>query len=99
MTIKNYFVVENDIVTNFVSWDGNVNTWTPPENATMLVQENTNAMVWRPVIVDLKITDFVLVEVLGAGNIGYTWNGTVLTTNEQKPLIPVQPLTSGTIAA
>jgi hypothetical protein len=99
MNIQNYFVVENNLVTNLVSWDGNVNTWTPPENATMLIQEDTNAMVWQPVIVDRKITDFVLTEILGAGGIGFTWDGTVLNTNEPKPPIPVQPLTTGTITA
>ena len=99
MKIQNYFVVENNLVTNLVSWDGNVNTWTPPENAIMLIQEDTNAMVWQPVIVDKKITDFVLTEILGNGDIGFTWNGTVLSTNEPKPPIPIQPLTTGTITA
>ena len=88
MTIQNYFVVENNVVTNAILWDGDVNTWTPPADATMLVQDTTNAMIWQPVYTDSKITDYVLVEVLGAGNIGFTWDGTVLTTNQPKPVIP-----------
>jgi hypothetical protein len=88
MTIQNYFVVENNVVTNAILWDGDVNTWTPPADATMLVQDTTNAMIWQPVYTDSKITDYVLVEVLGAGNIGFTWDGAVLTTNQPKPAIP-----------
>ena len=47
-------------------------------------------MVWQPVLVNSKVTDWVFGEQLGAGNIGFTWNGSVLTTNEPKPPIPTE---------
>ena len=82
MTIQNYLIVENNIVTNVCVWDGDINTWTPPSDATMLVQATTPAMVWR---LNTDNTDWVLTEVVGAGDIGFTWNGTVVTTNQLKP--------------
>jgi hypothetical protein len=88
MTTQNYLMIENSIVNNIVVWDGNTQTWTPPSDATMLVQATTLAMVWVPVIVDEKITDYVLAERLGEAQIGFTWNGTVCTTNQPKPTIP-----------
>ena len=76
-----------NVVENICYWDGNVNTWQPPANTLMLVQATTPAMVW---VWNNNITppDFVLTEVLGQGQIGFTWNGTVVTTNQPKPVIP-----------
>ena len=88
MTTQNYLMIEINVVTNVVVWDGNTQTWTPPSDATMLVQSTTPAMVWESVIVDGKITDYVLTEQLGEAQIGFTWDGTVCTTNEPKPAIP-----------
>lgn len=99
MTTQNYFVVENNVVTNNVIWDGNVNTWQPPTNATMLVVSTISAMIWQPILTNKIITGWQLVEVVGSGNIGFTWNGTVLTTNLPEPAVPVQPVTSGTVTA
>jgi len=82
MTIQNYLIVENNIVTNVCVWDGDINTWTPPSDATMLVQATTPAMVWR---LNTDNTDWVLTEIIGAGDIGFTWDGTVVTTNQLKP--------------
>jgi hypothetical protein len=87
MTTQNYLMIENNVVTNDIVWDGNTETWTPPNDATMLVQSTTPAIVWEPVVVDNKITDWVLAEHIGEGGIGFTWNGTILTTNEPKPAI------------
>ena len=95
MTTQNYLVVENSVVTNNVLWDGNINTWQPPENATMLVQETTPAIVWQSD--NLTPPDWILVEVMGYGGIGFTWDGVVLTTNQPKPIKP--PPTIGTQAA
>jgi hypothetical protein len=97
MTTQNYLMVQNNVVTNLVLWDGDINTWQPPTDATMLVQADTQALVWEPVTVDGKLTDWILVETLGAGQIGFTWNLTtqVLTTNEPKPKVPVQPIATG----
>ena len=99
MTTQNYLQVESNVVTNIVVWDGDTNTWQPPADATMLVQATTPAMVWQAILTDGKITGWQLVEVIGAGLIGFTWNGTVLTTNEPEPAIPVQPKSTGTTTA
>ena len=88
MTIQVYLQVENDVVNNSVMWDGDTNTWQPPTDATMLVQATTPAMVWTAVLTDGKITDWTLTEELGQGQIGFTWNGTVLTTNQPEPTVP-----------
>jgi len=102
MTTQNYLIVEANIVTNNVVWDGDVNTWMPPVDSIQLVQSTTPAMVWQPVIVDGKITDYVLAEQIGAGSIGFTWDGTNCITNESKPSMLAQtpadgqPTTSGT---
>lgn len=95
MTIQNYLVVQNNVVTNDVVWDGNIETWTPPSNATMLVQETTPALVWQ---LNNTYTDWELVEVIGAGGIGFTWDEVTLKTNELKPEPPTpteQPTTEG----
>jgi len=89
MTNQNYLEVQNDVVINVVVWDGNPDTWTPPEGSIMLVQETTPAIVWSPIRTDGVITDFELAEIMGAGDIGFTWDGTVCTTNQPKPAIPV----------
>jgi len=90
MTTQNYLIIESNVVTNNVIWDGNPDTWQPPAGSIQVVDEITPAMIWNAVLVDSKITDWVLVEQLGAGTIGFTWNGSVLTTNEPKPPIPTE---------
>ena len=92
---QNYLIIEQNIVNNIVVWNGDTTQWTPPADSIALVQATTIAMVWQEVIVDKKIVDYVLVEQLGAGAIGFTWDGTVVITNEPKPAIPVQPTTTG----
>ena len=101
MTTQNYLIVENNVVTNNVVWDGNPDTWMPPADSIQLVQATTQALVWQAVVVDKVVTDYVLVEEMGVGDIGFTWNTTtqILTTNEPKPAIPVQPVTTGTQTA
>lgn len=89
MTTQNYFVVENDVVINSIMWDGNPETWTPPSNAIMLISDTTPALVWRP---DRTGLIFSLVEVMGAGDIGFTWDSSVLTTNQPQP--EPQPIAS-----
>ena len=97
--VQNYLMInENNVVDNICLWDGDVNTWTPPSGYTMEVDATTTAMIWIPVIVDNKNVDYVLEPVLGAGDIGFTWDGTVVTTPDPKPEIVVvtQPTTIGT---
>jgi hypothetical protein len=90
MTTQSYLIIESNVVTNNVVWDGNPNTWQPPINSIQLIDATTSAKIWQPVLVDSKVTDWVLGEQLGAGDIGFTWDGSVLTTNQPKPSIPEQ---------
>jgi hypothetical protein len=98
MTIQTYLIIENNIVNNAVLWDGDVNTWQPPIGSIQLVQATTPAMIWK--LNDLIPPSYVLTEVIGAGDIEFTWDGTVLTTNAPQPVIPVpapdQATTNGT---
>jgi hypothetical protein len=85
MTNQDYLIIENNVVTNSIMWDGDVQNWTPPTNSILVVQSETQAMVW---VADASIKDFKLEQRLGAGRIGYTWDGNILTTNEPKPVLP-----------
>ena len=92
MTVQNYLQIQNNIVSNIIVWDGNLDTWTPPSDATMLIQADIYAWIWISVI-DVetkKITDWVLDKELGCGGVGFTYDLTTqtLTTNEPKPSIP-----------
>lgn len=93
--MQNYLIVESNVVTNNVLWDGNPETWQPPAGSIQLIDEITPARIWQPVYTENKLTDWVLEEQVGVGDIGFTWDGNVLTTNEPKPAIPVQPTTNG----
>ena len=92
--MQNYLMIENNVVINVVLWDGG-SEWTPPLNATMLPQETTPSLIWG---INSDETDYVLIEEIGQGQIGFTWNGLILTTNELKPIyVPPTPIvTTGT---
>jgi hypothetical protein len=99
---QNYLIIEQNIVTNVVVWNGDTTQWTPPQGSIALVQATTPALIWQPVIVNGKVTDYALTQEIGVGTIGFTWNGTECVTNEPKPVIPtisVQPTTTGTATA
>jgi hypothetical protein len=98
MTTQTYLMVNEstNIVDNATEWDGNPNTWQPPSSYLMLVCATTPAMVWQ---LDADKTNYVLTEVIGAGWIGFTWNGSVLTTNEPQPAPVSQPSSTGTQSA
>lgn len=85
--MENYLQINKNtnVVENVCIWDGNSSTWTPPSDALMLVQATMPAMVWQWKSIQ---NDYVLIEQMGQGQIGYTWNGTVCTTNEPKPINP-----------
>ena len=85
---QQYLIIESNVVTNIVVWNGDTTQWTPPSGSIALVQATTPTMVWQAVYTDKKITDWVLVEQLGNAQIGFTWDGTICTTNEPKPPIP-----------
>jgi hypothetical protein len=89
MRMQNYLMIQNNVVTNVCVWDGNTETWAPPADATMLVQATTPALVWV-----YAGNDYELQEILGQGQIGFTWNGTECVTNEPKPA--PQPVVTGT---
>lgn len=97
MITQNYLIIEENVVTNICVWDGDTNTWQPPIGATMLFQESTPAMVWQ---YDSVSKQWVLFEIMGAADIGFTWNGTVCITNQPEPTPMIasinQPTTSGT---
>lgn len=82
-------MVQDNVVTNVIVWDGDTNTWQPPAGAIMLVEATTIAMLWE---VPLGGSSYVLVPQEGQGAIGFTWDGSVLTTNEPKPADPPSPI-------
>ena len=100
--VNNYLMIQNNVVTNICEWDGNTEEWQPPANATMLLQNQTPAMIWQAIYDGVTFVDWVLIEVIGAADIGFSWNGSVATTNEPKPQSPtppadeLQPSTTGT---
>lgn len=85
---QNYLIIEQNIVTNLVVWNGDTTQWTPPQGSITLIASTISAFIWQPVMEGKIIVDYVLTEVIGAGDIGFTWDGTVLTTNQPKPAIP-----------
>jgi hypothetical protein len=94
---QNYLIIESNVVANIVVWNGDTTQWTPPSGSIVLIQSTTPAMIWE---LNSDATDFVLTQSIGAGEIAFTWDGTVLTTNEPKPPKPQpQPTTTGTQTA
>lgn len=100
---ENYCMIDESTNTcvNVLVWDGDVNKWQPPSGYLVLKQASTPAKDW---LLDTALTppDYVLTEMVGGGQIGFTWDGTYLTTNEPKPeyVPPVvsadQPASNGT---
>lgn len=89
-------MIEENVVTNICLWNGDVNTWNPPLDATMLVQATTPTKIW-----DLVDNEYVLVDSIGNADIGFTYDGTYCITNQPKPENPTpaidQPESSGTV--
>lgn len=90
MTTQNYLEIDvvTNIVVNNILWDGNEDNWQPPQNSIMVIDSETIGKTWMP---NEDNTDWVLEDVLGAGDIGFTWDGTICITNEPKPTIPPKP--------
>lgn len=80
---------DTNICENVCVWDGNPNTWTPPSNYLMLVQSTTLSEIWS---FNQSLNDYELIEVLGMGDIGFTWNGSMLITNQPKPTVQTSTL-------
>ena len=95
MTVQNYCMVNRDtnVCDNVCVWDGNPETWTPPAIYLMLVQATTPAKTWAW-NTETKVWELIVQE--GHGQIGFTWDGTFLTTNEPQPAPPPpQPVVDG----
>lgn len=98
MTVKNYCIINSEnVCENIILWDGNTDKWQPPLGYTMLLQETTPSKIWG---INSNRTDYEMIDSVGDGSIGFTWNGTHLITNEIKPVIENlsqnQPISSGT---
>lgn len=89
MTTQNYCMVNEatNVCDNVTLWDGNPDTWQPPAGYLMLVQATTPAKTW----VWDDVAKVWALEVSGEGQIGFTWDGTYLTTNEPMPADPANP--------
>jgi len=89
---QNYLIIENNVVTNIVVWDGG-SGWQSPIDSIAIALDTTPSIIWQP---NTDRTDYVLTEVMGQGQIGFTWNGSVVTTNAPKPPLPIanEPLTN-----
>jgi hypothetical protein len=92
MTTQNYLMIQENIVTNICVWDGDTNTWQPPQDATMLVLTTTPTKVWG---LNAEQTEYILIDSVGDACIGFTYDGSVCTTNEPQPQVPEQPVASG----
>ena len=88
MNAKNYLMVnkQTNVVDNICLWDGDIKTWQPPSNYLMLVKESTQAKIWA---LNTEKTDFELTIEIGAGEIGFLFDGSFVITNNDKPLPPV----------
>ena len=91
---QNYCMVNEttNICDNITLWDGNPDTWTPPPGYLMLVQATTPAKVW---VWDATGEVWTIEAQEGQGQIGFTWDGTYLTTNDPMPAPPPQPTVDG----
>jgi hypothetical protein len=85
MSAQNYCMVNEatNVCDNVVLWDGNTETWTPPAGYLMLPQTSTPAKTW------VWTVDAWVLAIEGQGQIGYTWDGTYLITNEPQPTQPM----------
>lgn len=75
-------------VDNLVEWDGNLETWQPPETheAIFTADKVTIDWVWNP-----EINDYEQVQTVGNVQMGETWDGTKFVEVD-KPA-PPQPET------
>jgi len=86
MSTQHYLLINTqNVVENIIVWDGNPE-WSHPSGYTLLPLETTPAMVWR-LNEDITPKEYQLVEIMGVGDLGYLWNGTVLTTNDPQPVV------------
>lgn len=95
MINQNYLIIQNNVVTNIIVWNGDTSIWTPPADSIQLVEKDTPLLLWSPVYGTDPITekqiiiDWILTQQTGFIEIGFTWNGAECITNAPKPLVPV----------
>jgi len=94
---KTYLLINtaNNIIENAVVWDGNTETWQPPSGFIALDSETTPSINWQW---DENANDWIQINSIGTGEIGYCWDGKILTI--PKPLSPltiknIYPITEG----
>lgn len=87
MEQKNYLIIntETGVCENIIVWDGDESVWMPPQGYKAIPQESSVAKVW--ITDDSQNPSVFLAEVLGAAKIGFTWDGSVLTTDQPKPVV------------
>lgn len=80
---KNYYLINEttNVCENIVVWDGNTDTWKPPQSFFLLEQDSTPSKVWAW----NKETNDWEICISDYANIGFTWDGSYLNTNEEKP--------------
>ena len=81
MTVQSYLIIENNVVTNAVMWDGGPD-WTPPAGSTAHIRSTMPAKIW---VLNETTKAWELQVVDGAGGPGFTWDGTYLTTPQPMP--------------
>ena len=93
--MKNYLIIKTavNVVENIVIWNGDTNTWSPPSGSIGLPQDTMPTKIWE---LNAEGTEFVLSDSIGNADIGFTYDGSVCTTNLPKPEAPPQPETTGT---
>lgn len=102
MSIEQYVMISKatNVVESSCMWDGDTQSWTPPEEYIMLPLSQFSLLVWVP---NVGNTDWVLgpMQDPPAGlEIGFLYDGTNnLTTPNAKPVNPpkdmAQPTTAG----
>lgn len=87
MTTQSYLIINTSVdpavCENIAVWDGNTETWNPGENYVAVPADSTVALLWS---YEKSSNSFVLIESVGSGKVGYTWDGEKLTTNAPKPI-------------
>ena len=89
MSVQSYFLINttSNIVENTIDWNGE-DTWAVPDGYILVLRDAIPAKIWMP---NEETLNFDLVTVLGAGDIGFLWNGNELMTNQAQPE-PLKPI-------
>lgn len=94
MSVENYCMVnQSGACENIVLWDGNRESWTPPDGYLMLPQATTPAKNW---VLNTDTSTWAL-AVTGFGQIGFLWDGVYLVdaSPSPQPEIVNQPTVQG----